>query len=127
MRLCNIYNSEAIVMHPNDDPHTSHYIELTVDGAFPKFAVTCCCDDEWLWEFMYSKTNYEMIKHIIMDCMFECDSMEELIEELDEVFETEFMDMVCENIDTDEFEDEYDADEDATCDGDCEHCDMIFN
>lgn len=122
MRLCSMYNIERIIIHPNDEPHTSHYIDLTVGGTDPTFAVTCYCDDEWIWEFIYSQTNYEMIKHIIMDIMVECDSMEELIEELDEVFETEFMDIVC-----GDFDDEDDADEDAPCDGDCEHCDMIFN
>lgn len=123
MRLCGMDNIERVYMHPNDDPHVTHYIEIAINDDRPTFDVTYCCDDKWIWEFVYTKTNYEMVKHIVMDCMFECDSMEELIEELDEVFETEFMDMVCEGIDADEFEDEYEVDQ---CDGDCEHCNMIF-
>ena len=123
MRLCEICTSETIFMHPNDDPHSTHYVELIIDGASPTFAVTCCCNDEWIWEFMYSKTNYDMVKHVIMDVMFDCDSMEELIEELDEVFETEFYDMTCECIEESR---EYKAEESEICDGECENCEMIF-
>lgn len=112
MTLCGVYEIETIVVHPNDDPHSSHYIEIEMDKEDPIFYVTCCCDEDWGWAFWYSKSDYERVKYAIMDIIHECGTMEELMDVLDEIF-VEYFDevLVCED---DEFE----------CDGDCENCEF---
>lgn len=116
MQLRGIYNSETIIFCEDDNQDNSHYVELTMDPDEPKFSVTYCCDNEWIWEFVYSKTHYEMVKHIVMDCAFLCETMEEAIEMMDEIFEEQFMDLVW-----DEDDGSYDL---VECDGDCENCEM---
>ena len=116
MVLCGIYETEKIVVHPDDAPHSSHYIEIEKDKDRPLFYVTNCCDEEWGWAFYYSKTNYEIIKYSIMDCIAECRTMDELIDALDEVFEEECIDMVFNEAELQEEEVEFE------CDGDCENC-----
>lgn len=95
MVYCGSYETETIVVHPNDAPHSSHYIEITKSKSEPTFYVTCCCDDEWEWKFWYDKTTYEVVKYLIMDCIITCDTMEELIYALDSTFEEECAEMVC--------------------------------
>lgn len=116
MILCGVYETEKFVVHPNDAPHTSHYIEITEDKDQPLFYVTNCCDDEWSWTFWYSKTNYEIVKYLIMDCITMCDTMDELIDALDEVFEEECVEMLFNEAELQEEEVEWE------CDGDCENC-----
>ena len=114
MIFCGNISSEMIVVHPNNAPHSSHYIEITTSKNEPTFYVNCCCDDEWEWKFWYDKTNYEVVKYLIMDCIIACDTMEELIDALDATFEEECTEMVC-----------YEAelqDGEWECDGDCDNC-----
>ena len=114
MKICDTLNVERIIIHPNDEPHESHYIDIIVDGYNPIFYVNSCCDNEWEWAFWYSKTNYELVKYVIMDCITTCDTMEELINALDEIFDEECRDITFNEaeLQTDEWE----------CDGDCENC-----
>ena len=114
MMLCGTYEIERIVMHPDDRPHESHWISITKDKDEPKFFVNCCCDEDWSWDFWYSKTNYDIVKHLIMDCVFEATTMDELIDMIDEAFE-EF----CLEITFNEAELQEDEWE---CDGDCANC-----
>ena len=109
MLYCRTYETETIVIHPNDNPDESHYIELEMGCNEPTFSVTCCCYEDWRWDFVYSKNVYELIKYYIMDCIRGCENMDELVDTLDAIFEENFMDMV------------YDYDDD--CDGDCANCD----
>lgn len=113
MTLCGIYNTETIVVHPDDAPHTSHYIEMEMDKDDPIFYVSCCCDEDWIWAFWYSKSDYEKIKHAILDIVFECESMDEVMDALDEVFVECFDDIL-----VDDEEDEFE------CDGDCANCEF---
>ena len=114
MILCGCYEIESIKIHPNDAPHTSHYVYVTKDKDEPKFSVTTCCDDEWSWEFWYSKTNYDIVKHLVMDCVFDAETMDELIDAMDEVFEEFCWEIVFDKAELQEAEFE--------CDGDCENC-----
>ena len=114
MILCGFYETERIMVHPNDNLEESHWIDITKDKDEPTFYVTYCCDEDWIWEFGYDKTSYERIKHIITDCIFECDSMEELMDVLDEIFE-EMLYGIDEEIDDED-------DDDIDCCGDCDRC-----
>lgn len=116
MIFCGNVTCERLVVHPNDKPHSSHWIEITMEKNLPVFSVTCCCDSEWEWKFWYDKTNYDVVKHLIMDCIIECDTMDDLIDALDEVF-----DEFCGDMLFDESELEYEEDE-CECDGNCENC-----
>ena len=87
-----------------------HWIALAKAKDEPKFCVTCCCSDEWIWEFWYNKSDYERIKFTVMEAIFGCETVEELMEDLDGVFEEGFEDIVA--YDDDEFE----------CDGCCDEC-----
>ena len=110
MIFCGSYEQERIIVHPMDALNESHYLTITKGKDTPTFSVTCCCDDEWFWEFWYTKSDYERIKFVIMKTIFECETMDELMDELDEVFWDGFEDILVEY--------EYE------CNGDCANCDM---
>ena len=114
MYLCGFGNVERIMCHEEDELDVQHYVDLIMDKDEPVFYVTCCCNEDFMWEFGYDKTSYERIKHIITDCIFECDSMEELMDVLDEIFE-EMLYGIDEEIDDDD-------DDDIDCCGDCDRC-----
>ena len=114
MIYCGSYETETIVVHPSNDPHSSHYLEITISKNEPTFYVTCCCDDEWEWKFWYDKTNYEVVKYLMMDCIIACGTMRELIDTLDATFYDECAEIVCEEAELQEGEWE--------CDGDCDNC-----
>lgn len=118
MTLCGIFKSERIIVHPDNAPHESHWINITIDKDNPVFYVTSCCDEDWSWDFWYSKTNYDVVKYIIMDCIAECKTMDQLIYVLDDCFEEECADMICyeAELQEDEFE--------CECDGDCDNCEF---
>lgn len=116
MLLCGVYEVEEIRVHPDDDPHSSHYISIVTDKDVPKFSVTSCCDEEWVWDFWYSKTNYDIVKHLVMDCVFSAETMDDLIDALDEVFEEYCSEIIFEEHDND------DCDVELECDGNCETC-----
>ena len=115
MKLCSVGNLERFYVHPNNAPHERHWIDIAMGTDAPTFAVTSCCDDEWIWEFWYDKTSYDLVKHVVMDCIFECDDMDELIDALDEVFEENFEEIVV--------DEEFQEDE-IQCDGDCDNCEF---
>ena len=112
MVFCGTGAVERIFVHPMDDLNSSHYIDLIMGKDTPTFAVTCCCDDDWCYEFVYNKSDYERIKFNIMEAIFECDTMEELLDELTERFEDGFSDLFV----------DLEPDDDFECDGDCEDC-----
>ena len=115
MMLCSVENLERFYVHPSNNPHERHWVDVSMRGDAPTFAVTSCCDDEWIWEFWYDKTNYDLVKHVVMDCIFECDDMDELIDAMDETFAEYFYEIV---VDEDLQEDE------IQCDGDCDNCEF---
>lgn len=104
--------TETIWMSPADDPKDIHYIEMTQSDDEPVFYVTTCCNEYWVWAFrMDGASNYEMVKHAIMDAMLGCDSMGKLLDMLDSIFDEYFEDILVE--DEDECE----------CNGNCcENC-----
>ena len=87
-----------------------HYIELTKSGDDPIFFVTACCDEDWVWAFNFDVSNYEMVKHTVMDAIFACDDMDELMDTLDEVFENVFADILV------------DGECECDCETGCNHC-----
>lgn len=98
---------ERIMVHPMNELGETHFIELVKAADEPVFYVTCCCDEDWFYEFyMSNNSDYERIKHNIMESVFECETMEELLKTLSEVFEDGFADILISE----------------ECDGDCENC-----
>lgn len=92
------YTSEKIVAHYAGQSDEMHYIELTKMADRPTFVVSCCCDEDWAYEFHLSNNaEYEMVKFCVMESMFECETMEELLCQLSEVFEDDFEDMLVED------------------------------
>lgn len=98
---------EMIAFCPDGDPCETHYIEMRKgDGMF---TVGYCCDPDWDYVFhMDSQSDYERVKYNIMEQIFECESIEELLDNLDEIFNDGFADIL--------IEDEYD--------GNCENCEQ---
>lgn len=103
---------ERIFVHNENEYNSAHWIDVSMNMLGGTFTVTCCCDEDWIWEFYYSKTDYERIKFTIMNLIYECDDMGELLDALDDIFSEEFENILA---DEDEFE----------CDGDCENCRFI--
>ncbi len=61
----------------------------------PVFYVTTCCNTDWVWKFnMEGETNYEIVKHVIIDEVCECENMIELMDHLDIIFEELFDDII---------------------------------
>ena len=116
MVLCGIGSLERLYVHKNNNLNERHWVDIEMSEDTPTFAVTTCCDDEWIWEFWYDKTNYDLVKHMIMDCIFECDNMKELIYAMDEVFEEYFSDIVVNEAELQEDEIKFE------CNGDCDNC-----
>lgn len=95
---------EEIYMGPEGDLEGVCCIELIKAPDEPVFYVTTCCNTDWSWKFyMDGESNYEMIKHTIIDAIFECNDIIELMDYLDAVFEENFDDIVvyeevCDNL-----------------------------
>ena len=96
---------ERIAFCPDGDPKSTHFIEMCKgDGMF---MVDFCCDPDWGYAFyMDSQSDYERVKFNIMESIFECESIEELLNTLSDIFEDGFADILIEE----------------ECDGDCENC-----
>ena len=89
------YNTEGILWHTSGDADDMHAILLTKECNAPAFTVNVCCDDEWEWRFsMKSPSNYEIVKHMIMDLAFECNNIDELVDAMDEMFEETLAEIV---------------------------------
>lgn len=86
---------EEIYIGPEDDLDDVCCIEMTKASDEDVFYVTTCCNTDWLWKFkMDGVSNYEMIKHTIVDAIFECENIIELMDYLDATFEEDFDDIV---------------------------------
>lgn len=108
--------TERIQMTPTDRMHTTQWIEMRRFANSNRLEVALCDDDGksvtlWNWKFVLDfPMTYEQIKFNIMEHMFECDTMDELADVLDDVFHDGF-DCVIEE------------DEDCGCDEcNCDEC-----
>jgi hypothetical protein len=90
--------SERIGFYPAGDPANLHYIEITKAPNEPLFWVSSCCDEDWFYTFAFeSNSDYERIKYNIMEAVFKCESMNELLVCLSEIFEDGFSDILIHN------------------------------
>ena len=88
-------NTEVIVIHTVGDVDDMHVIALTKECDEAAFTVSVCCYDDWRWKFsLASPAHYEMVKHMIMDAVWDCEDMDELLDELDITFEEMFSEIV---------------------------------
>ena len=92
---------EKIVFSPAGEPENMHCIEMRKgDGVF---TVGRCCDPEWNYAFhMDMQSDYERVKFNIMEQIFECESLEELLDNLTDIFEDGFTDILIEDSNDDE-------------------------
>ncbi len=107
-----VYNgtglAEFIMIRPMDEMDKVYQIELAKMPGEPTFVVVCDYDEDWGYEFyLENNSDYERIKFNIMNAIFECDNMEELLGVLSEIFEDGFEDILV---------------DDCDCDGSCENC-----
>ena len=93
-----------------------HWFDLMLDDEKPVFTLTSCCNEEWIWKFYYTKTNYDIVKYLVMESSVNCEDIYEITEELDEIFCEEYEDIVY-------WEDE----EEFVCNGDCENCPEYYD
>lgn len=105
---------EQIAVRPNDSLKETHFIELTRIGNDPVFFVTCSFyDKDYSWEFeTFSISDYERVKFNILNAVFECDTMYELMDMLDEIFTDGFSDILV----------DYTNECEIKCCGDCASC-----
>lgn len=103
--------SESIQFHLIGQPNQIHWIEMTKCANKPTFIVTCCCDMNWGYEFyMENNSDYERVKMVIMESIMNCEDIDELMDELSEIFEDGFDGILVED------------DCDCGCDFDCDNC-----
>lgn len=117
MIYCQTINVERIAVHPLDNIDNTQYVELAKYGDAPMFAVWMNDgEDNWLWEFeMFNPSDYERVKMNVFDAIFGCDTMLELAEALNAIFENNFEDIMV-------------VDEYNICDVDkCSGCDSFDN
>ena len=107
--------AELIYFYPNGNKDDLHFIVMERDCDESVFYVRACCNSNWEWKFYDTASNYEMVKHAIFDAGFECEAMDEMLFELDGIFEEIFDEIVI----WDECE--------ATCDCEsgCNHCNCM--
>lgn len=87
--------TETIYVGTQSDLENTCCINLIKAHDEPIFYVTTCCNTDWVWKFsMDGESNYEMVKHTIIDTIFECSNIIELIDCLDAIFEEDFDDIV---------------------------------
>ena len=86
---------EEICIGPDGDLNDVCSINMIKAPDESVFYVTTPCNTDWLWKFrMDGVSNYEMIKHTIIDAIFECNNIIKLMDYLDNVFEEDFDDIV---------------------------------
>jgi len=106
------YVTEGLVFHSREDTDDFCIVALTKNLDGNTFTVEVDFDDEWQWEFnMSSPANYEMVKHMIMDVMFACDDEDDVLLELDSMFEEMFGDIA-----------EWECEATCNCETGCNHC-----
>lgn len=107
------YSKEIIAVRPMDWLNETHFIELVRSADEPTFWVTCCCDEDWFYEFyLESNSDYERVKFNIMEQIFKCDTMDELLGTLSEIFEDGFESILV----------EHECDATCDCENSCNHC-----
>ena len=95
MTYCGTSVTETIMIHENGDPTACHYIEMSKSAVRPTFFVSCCCYDDWGYEFsMKNPSDYDRVKFNIMQSICESKDMDELLEMLSEIFEDGFSDIL---------------------------------
>jgi hypothetical protein len=86
---------EVIKILSLEDEIEDHFIELHKCADEPAFYATCCCDEDWFYAFyIENNSDYERVKFSIMNAVFECDDMNDLLETLRETFEDGFSDIL---------------------------------
>ena len=91
MRYCGTTAIEIIEMNPMDDLETAHWIALEKSSTDNTFMVHTCCNDEWSYKFApEDNSDYDRIQYIIMEMMYESETMDELLGALSEMFEDGF-------------------------------------
>lgn len=114
---------EVIAINPMNNTNETHYINMVKSGDYSMFYVTCCCNADWFYEFaMENNSDYERVKFNIMEAIFKCDTVNELLCTLSDVFEEGFGDILIENNDGCECECCDHGECECQCDGDCGNC-----
>ena len=85
------YTTEGIAIHPIGDPENMCFIELTKVADVPMFVVSCSHNKEWHHEFYIdNNSDYERVKMAIMEVAFDANSIDEVLNELTEIFKDGF-------------------------------------
>ena len=90
------YKSEKITFKSEDMMCEDYAVELCKDAEDGSFCVVIEGDGyDWIWEFATdSASDYERVKFTIMEIMFESESIDELVEALDDIFTDGFADIL---------------------------------
>ena len=103
------YTTDGIVFHAKDDVDDYYVISFTKNPDCDTFSVSVDFDEDWYWNFEMYPGAYEMVKHMVMDTAFECENADELLMELDTMFEENFKELVVQDCECD-------------CEHGCKHC-----
>lgn len=114
----NTINIERISLSPLDNINSTQFVELVKFGDVATFGVLA---NECFWEFdMSEPSDYERVKMNIYDAIFECDTMDELCEALNAIFEDGFATIL---IDDEDNENDWVDNDDYEEDGELPECD----
>ena len=91
-------NAELIYIHEVGNPDEVHSICLEKSAVESVFDVSYCCDPNWGYRFrMDNNSDYERVKMVVMECIFDCESTDELLDSLSEIFEDGFDELLVGN------------------------------
>lgn len=108
------YTTDGIVFHSKGDVDDFYIIAFTKNLDGETFRVEVDFDDDWYWELEMIPGAYELVTHMVMDVAFECENADELLMELDAMFEEVFNEIVV----WDDKKEKCNCD----CETGCKHC-----
>lgn len=107
MQISGISETQIIHLRSETGHRETYEINIIMDPVDPVFFVYSYANEEWIWEFKYTnKTDYERVKQCIIDMVYGCENIDELMYALNDVFMEYFSDMLiyqedeyqCENV-----------------------------
>lgn len=89
---------ELIKFIPFNEPDKTYFIIMTKESNGPVLYVECSWAENWMYAFHVENNSvYELIRHNIIECIFEWETKEELILALDDTFKNSFKNVFVED------------------------------
>ena len=85
--------TDAFFFRTENSDNDQCFVEMERDCEIGTFSVCISCDDEWEWRFYDRASNYELVKHAIIDIALDAKNEDDLINGMDDIF-SEYFDSI---------------------------------